>query len=183
MNGRTVSFSLAIALLLAGLGLSGAQAQELAKENRDRTGELSQQGFSDSFPNDALNGSSHRMGDREADEIEFDAIEAIFELPGGIKQLNDPCQSPDGEIDESCRPPERQRLKPTFYEEERQNFTQRGFSETFLEDALSGAGSHLGGASLGGSNLEVEGIEPISAQDRGVFDPTDVIIPRAPVKR
>ncbi len=106
-----------------------------------------------------------------------------FPSAAGAQEVADPCQSPDGMVDEACRPPERQRLKPTFYEESRQDLTQRGFSETFLDDALNGMSDPLGGGSVGGGNVDPEGIDPISPQDRGVFDPTDVIIPRVPVKR
>lgn len=75
-------------------------------------------------------------------------------------------------------------VAPSFSEEERRGFKQRGFTNTFLSDGLNGTSNPLGGGTSGGG-LESNGLRAISAQERGivpVFDPTDVIIPRSGIR-
>lgn len=78
--------------------------------------------------------------------------------------------------------PAPRRLKPTFSEEERRGFNQRGFKNTFLMDSLNGMSDPLGGGAAGTEFTGNEGLSPLSPQNRGIFpgvDPTDVIIPRS----
>ncbi|MBD1939469.1 hypothetical protein [Microcoleus sp. FACHB-68] len=82
--------------------------------------------------------------------------------------------------------PAPRRLKPTFSEEERRGFDQRGFKNTFLMDSLNGMSDPLGGGAAGAEFTGNEGLSPLSPQNRGIFpgvDPTDVIIPRSGVRR
>ncbi|MEB3831795.1 hypothetical protein [Phormidium sp. CCY1219] len=100
-----------------------------------------------------------------------------------------PCEEipDDSELPPECidveseeEEPIRRRIQPTFSEEERRGFQQKGFSN-FLTDALNGNSDPLGGGTIGGGVESDGGLSPISAEERGLlpsFDPTDVIIPR-----
>lgn len=88
-------------------------------------------------------------------------------------------------VNPSTQPAPR-RLKPTFSEEERRGFDQRGFKNTFLLDSLNGLSDPLGGGAAGAEFTGNEGLSPLSPQNRGIFpgvDPTDVIIPRSGGRR
>ncbi|MDC0834525.1 hypothetical protein AY599_23060 [Leptolyngbya valderiana BDU 20041] len=105
----------------------------------------------------------------------------VVGISGAIDSANaqtsaDPCRDPNANI-ELCPP---QRLRPTFSEEESRGFEERGFSESFLGDALNGIADPLGSGTVGGGQLENESFRDLSPVDRGfipAFDPTDVIIP------
>ncbi|WP_254564243.1 hypothetical protein [Oscillatoria sp. HE19RPO] len=84
----------------------------------------------------------------------------------------------------ACPPRLRDRIQPTFSEEERRGFEQRGF-DNFLRDALNGNSDPIGGGTIGGGVESDAGLVPISPEVRGIgpiFDPTDVIIPRGGVR-
>lgn len=84
----------------------------------------------------------------------------------------------------ACPPRLRTRIQPTFSEEERRGFEQRGF-DNFLLDALNGNSDPIGGGTIGGAVESDAGLVPISPEARGIgptFDPTDVIIPRGGVR-
>ncbi|MDY6936348.1 MAG: hypothetical protein SWY16_01675 [Cyanobacteriota bacterium] len=83
------------------------------------------------------------------------------------------------------REPEERTVQPTFSEEVRIGLDEKGFSSTFLGDALNGISDPLGGGSVGG-DVENRGLGAISPVDRGLiapFDPTDVIIPTPAVRK
>lgn len=83
-----------------------------------------------------------------------------------------------------CPPKLRTPIQPTFSEEERRGFQQRGF-DNFLRDALNGNSDPIGGGTIGAGVESDAGLEPISPEVRGIgptFDPTDVIIPRGGVR-
>ncbi|MBO9999253.1 MAG: hypothetical protein J7641_09645 [Cyanobacteria bacterium SID2] len=107
---------------------------------------------------------------------------SIFALVGAsevrAQTSDDPCRNPNADP-ELC-PPQRDRLRPTFSEEESRGFEERGFSDSFLSDALNGLSDPLGGGSVGGGDLDDGNFRDLSPVDRGLipaFDPTDVIIP------
>ncbi|MBD2043741.1 hypothetical protein [Microcoleus sp. FACHB-672] len=82
--------------------------------------------------------------------------------------------------------PAPRRVKPTFSEEERRGFDQRGFRNTFLMDSLNGLSDPLAGGAAGAEFTGNEGLSPLSPQNRSIFpgvDPTDVIIPRSGGRR
>ncbi|MGB3557765.1 MAG: hypothetical protein WBA24_04400 [Geitlerinemataceae cyanobacterium] len=84
------------------------------------------------------------------------------------------------------REPEPRRLRPSFSEEERRGLDERGFSGSFLNDALNGISNPLGGGTVGGGELEGLELGDISPIDRGLipaFDPTDVIVPTTGVRK
>ncbi|MGC9502234.1 hypothetical protein [Baaleninema sp.] len=100
-------------------------------------------------------------------------------VPVNAQTSDDPCRGPNPDP-ELCPPPQRERLRPTFSEEESRGFEERGFSDSFLGDALNGISDPLGSGTVGGGQLENEGFRDLSPVDRGfipAFDPTDVIIP------
>lgn len=85
----------------------------------------------------------------------------------------------------STQPPP-PRIRPNFSEEERKNFNQRGFKNTFLLDSLNGLSDPLGGGTAGTGFTGNDALSPLSPQQRGIapgFDPTDVIIPRSGLER
>jgi hypothetical protein len=96
--------------------------------------------------------------------------------------LTDRCAQPSTPEDtEYCanRAPEPLKLRPSFSEQERPGFDQRGFRSTFLDDALNGNPNPIGGGGIGG-DLNPSELGAVSPQDRGLLpgiDPTDVIIP------
>jgi hypothetical protein len=102
---------------------------------------------------------------------------------------DDRCVSPATPEDvEFCasREAEQRRLRPSFSEEERRGLEEKGFSNSFLNDALNGISDPLGGGTVGGGELEGMEVGEISPNDRGLipaFDPTDVIIPTAGVRK
>lgn len=88
-----------------------------------------------------------------------------------------PCLDPDANAEE-CET--RQRLRPTFSEEESRGIEERGFADSFLGDALNGVSDPLGGGTVGGGQVEREGFRDLTPRDRGLVpatDPTDVFIP------
>ena len=101
------------------------------------------------------------------------------------QRCENPVNSEDTAFCEN-REPEPRRLQPTFSEEVRVGFDEKGFSSTFLGDALNGISDPLGGGTVGGGDLEDVGLGEISPVDRGLvpaFDPTDVIIPTSGVRK
>jgi hypothetical protein len=105
----------------------------------------------------------------------------FLSLSGLMNASQGQTQCPSGNSAVPCTQPIKDRIRPSFSEEERRDFTQRGFSNTFLQDSLNGVGDPLGSSSIGGVKESNSAISPLSPQDRGIlpaFDPTDVIIPR-----
>lgn len=104
-----------------------------------------------------------------------------------IAQETEPCQveaRPGPSPVPACPPRLRTQIQPTFSEEERRGFQQRGF-DNFLLDALNGNSDPMGGGTIGGAVESDGGLVPISPEFRGIaptFDPTDVIIPRGGVR-
>ncbi|AFY83286.1 hypothetical protein [Oscillatoria acuminata] len=104
-----------------------------------------------------------------------------------IAQETEPClveARPGPSPVPACPPRLRTPIQPTFSEEERRGFQQRGF-DNFLRDALNGNSDPMGGGTIGGGVESDAGLEPISPEVRGIgptFDPTDVIIPRGGVR-
>ncbi len=102
-------------------------------------------------------------------------------------QETEPClveARPGPSLVPACPPRLRTPIQPTFSEEERRGFQQRGF-DNFLRDALNGNSDPIGGGTIGGGVESNAGLEPISPEVRGIgptFDPTDVIIPRGGVR-
>ncbi len=102
--------------------------------------------------------------------------------PGLADPIANRCVQPETPADvEFCanREPEPLRLRPSFSEQERPGFNQRGFRSTFLDDALNGNPNPMGGGGISG-DLDPSELGAISPQDRGLLpgiDPTDVIIP------
>lgn len=93
-----------------------------------------------------------------------------------VAQTSDRCRQPGVEL-ESCPP---QRLRPTFSEEESRGIEARGFSESFLGDALNGIADPLGGGVAGGGELETPDRGDLTPVDRRLipaFDPDGVFIP------
>lgn len=109
--------------------------------------------------------------------------------PSSAETGDDRCVNPATPEDvEFCanREPEQRRLRPSFSEEERRGLDEKGFSSSFLNDALNGMSDPLGGGTVGGSASEGLEVGEISPIDRGLiptFDPTDVIIPTAGIKK
>lgn len=116
----------------------------------------------------------------------------IFIKPADVAEFSQECDrmailgnNPLKQAQESSNQPARRRLQPSFSEEERKGFDQKGFSN-FLIDALNGNSDPLGGGTISGGVESNAGLSPISPQERGIiptFDPTDVIIPRSGVRR
>ncbi|MCT7971843.1 hypothetical protein [Laspinema olomoucense] len=104
-----------------------------------------------------------------------------------LAQETEPCQveaRPGTSPVPACPPTLRTPIQPTFSEEERRGFEQRGF-DNFLRDALNGNSDPMGGGTIGGAVESDAGLVPISPEVRGIeptFDPTDVIIPRGGVR-
>jgi hypothetical protein len=109
--------------------------------------------------------------------------------PSQAETSGDRCANPATAEDvEYCahRQREIQRLRPSFSEEERRGLDDKGFSSSFLNDALNGISDPLGGGTIGGGELEGLAVGEISPIDRGLipaFDPTDVIVPTAGVSK
>jgi hypothetical protein len=112
-----------------------------------------------------------------------------FAAPILAEVPDDRCVNPAMPEDvEFCatREPEPRRFRPSFSEEERRELDERGFSSSFLNDALNGMSDPLGGGTVGGGELEGLEVGEISPIDRGLipaFDPTDVIVPTAGVRK
>lgn len=121
--------------------------------------------------------------------ISFSTILLGLATPIQAETSTDRCVNPETPEDvEFCasREPEVRRLRPSFSEEERRGLPERGFSNSFLNDALNGMSDPLGGGTVGGGELEGGQVGEISPLDRGLipaFDPTDVIIPTSGVKK
>ncbi|USR91383.1 hypothetical protein NEA10_01160 [Phormidium yuhuli AB48] len=75
--------------------------------------------------------------------------------------------------------PRRDRPQTSFSEEESRGIDERGFSDSFLSDALEGVADPLNGGAgitdVGG--LEGEQVQNLNPVDRGLTDPTGVFIP------
>lgn len=112
-----------------------------------------------------------------------------FSTPIRAETPDDRCVNPTTPEDvEYCAnlEPEPRRLRPSFSEEERRGLDERGFSGSFLNDALNGISNPLGGGTVGGGELEGLELGDISPIDRGLipaFDPTDVIVPTTGVRK
>lgn len=121
--------------------------------------------------------------------LSFSSIVLGFSTPTVAQTTGDRCVNPATPEDvEFCanREPERRRLRPSFSEEERRGLEEKGFSSSFLNDALNGMSDPLGGGTVGGG--ESPGLDggEITPLDRGLvpaFDPTDVIIPTSGIKK
>jgi hypothetical protein len=113
----------------------------------------------------------------------FPILWGVMSSATAIAQETEPCRveaRPGTSPVPACPPRLRTRIQPTFSEEERRGFQQRGF-ENFLLDALNGNSEPMGGGTIGGAVESDAGLVPISPEARGIaptFDPTDVIIPR-----
>ncbi len=106
-------------------------------------------------------------------------------LPAPGRSQTDPCRDPDRYLLE-CPQVDIPRLQPSFSEDNRRGFDERGFENTFLQDALNGIGDPLRGGTIGGGQFDGSEFAPISPFDRGLlepFDPTDVIIPLPGVRK
>jgi hypothetical protein len=116
------------------------------------------------------------------------AIAGIFPASGLAQPLQRTVAVPSYTTDLAQADPSEnapRRIRPTFSEEERRGFDQKGFSN-FLEDALNGNSDPLGGGTIGGEFDTNAGLTPLSGEERGFtrpFDPTDVIIPRSGLRR
>ncbi|HIK31561.1 MAG TPA: hypothetical protein IGS17_06470 [Oscillatoriales cyanobacterium M59_W2019_021] len=121
--------------------------------------------------------------------VSFLAISFGLAVPMRAEVADERCANPTEPEDvEFCanREPEPQRLRPSFSEEERRGFDERGFSNRFLNDALNGISDPLGGGTVGGGELEGLEVGEISPIDRGLipaFDPTDVIVPTTGIRK
>lgn len=119
----------------------------------------------------------------------FWAIALGFSTPMRAQTPDTRCVNPAAPEDiEFCahREPEQRRLRPSFSEEERRGLDEKGFSRSFLNDALNGSSDPLGGGTAGDGASEGLEVGEISPLDRGfppIFDPTDVIIPTSGVKK
>ncbi|HEY9835590.1 MAG TPA: hypothetical protein V6D27_01625 [Vampirovibrionales bacterium] len=117
----------------------------------------------------------------------FPVLLGILSSPTVRAQETPPClveARPGTSPVPACPPGLRDRIQPTFSEEERRGFQQRGF-DNFLRDALNGNSDPIGGGTIGGAVESDGGLMPISPETRGIgptFDPTDVIIPRGGVR-
>ncbi len=117
----------------------------------------------------------------------FPLLVGILSSARVISQETQPClveARPGTSPVPACPPRLRTPIQPTFSEEERRGFQQRGF-DNFLLDALNGNSDPIGGGTIGGGVESDAGLVPISPESRGIgptFDPTDVIIPRGGVR-
>ncbi len=71
----------------------------------------------------------------------------------------------------------RDRPATSFAEEESRGIEARGFSDSFLNDALSGVADPLSGGGAGAATVDADEMQQLSPVDRGFADPTDVFIP------
>ncbi|OAB57881.1 hypothetical protein AY600_14485 [Phormidium willei BDU 130791] len=71
----------------------------------------------------------------------------------------------------------RDRPSTSFSEEESRGIEVRGFSDSFLNDALSGVADPLAGGGAGAATVDADEMQQLSPVDRGLTDPTNVFIP------
>ncbi|NMG57530.1 hypothetical protein E1H12_03075 [Geitlerinema sp. P-1104] len=92
-------------------------------------------------------------------------------------QAQSPRRSCSQTGDEPGNCPRRDRPQTSFAEEESRGIDERGFSDSFLSDALEGVADPLNGGGTNPGTLEGDEIQDLNPVDRGLTDPTDVFIP------
>ncbi len=101
----------------------------------------------------------------------------VFVLASPV-QAQSPRRSCSRTGDEPGNCPRRDRPQTSFAEEESRGIDERGFSDSFLSDALEGVADPLnGGVGTNVGGVEGDETQDLNPVDRGLTDPTDVFIP------